>query len=259
MIVDCHTHIFEAGRGGPLNLPCTADDLLREMDVHEVEVSVVLPLPGVATNEFVQKQCARHAERLSMLYTPDFEDKNKTVQKMEGFFSSYSPRGLKIHPRHQEVSVDDEIVVDVLCWANERHLPILFDVFPWGKSLDDLAIHPLAYHQIAQKFPNLTIVLGHAGGYKLMEAFIVAKSNANIFLDISFTPLYFRGSSISADCAFLCRRLPYGRVLYGSDFPHVHFGESMSTANQLLATAGDEVIAETMGNSAARIFGLRRL
>jgi predicted TIM-barrel fold metal-dependent hydrolase len=256
MIVDCHTHIFEAGRGGPFNLPCSADDLVREMDAHGVDVSVVLPLPGVASNEFVQRECARHPKRLTPLYNPEFDATNETLQKMEAFFGSYAPKGLKIHPRNQGVSVNDSVVLEVLHWAAEKALPVLFDVFPWGESLDNLALHPLAYHQVAQKFPNLKLILAHAGGYKLMEGFMVAKSNANVFLDISFTPLYFHQSSLAADCAFLCRRLPVSRVLYGSDFPSVRFSESLDAARQLLASASAEITDETMGKAAARVFGL---
>jgi len=256
MIVDCHTHIFEAGRGGPFNLPSSADDLVRQMDLHGIDVSVVLPLKGVASNEFVQRECARHPKRLVQLYNPEFDASGETISRMEQFFDSHVPRGLKIHPRHQGVSVNDTLVLEVLYWAGERAIPVLFDVFPWGKSLDDLTTHPLAYHSVAQKLPNLKLILAHSGGYKLLEAFVVAKSNPNVLLDISFTPLYFSGSSLAAECGFLCRRLPAGRVLYGSDFPHVHFGESIEKARNLLADLPDDVLRETMGGAAEKIFKL---
>jgi uncharacterized protein len=256
MIVDCHTHIFEAGRGGPFDLPCSADDLVREMDAHGVDVSLVLPLSGVASNEFVQQECTRHPGRLTPLYNPDFESANETLRKMEAFFGSYGPKGLKIHPRNQGISVSDSRVVEVLQWAAEKAVPVLFDVFPWGKSLDNLALHPLAYHEVAQKIPNLRLILAHAGGYKLLEAFMVAKSNPNVFLDISFTPTYFSESSVVTDCAFLCRRLPAGRVLYGSDFPSVRFGDGLHAARQLLTDAGSQITDEVMGTAAARLFKL---
>jgi predicted TIM-barrel fold metal-dependent hydrolase len=259
MIVDCHTHIFELGCGGPFNLPCSADDLVREMDAHGVDLSVVLPLPGIASNEFVQRECARHPGRLTPLYNPEFDVAKGTLRKMEAFFDSYAPKGLKIHPRNQGVTVNDGVVEEVLHWASEKDLPILFDVFAWGGSLDNLALHPLAYHRVAQKFPNLRLILAHAGGYKLMEAFMVAKSNANVFLDISLTPLYFKGSSLAADCGFLCRSLPAGRVLYGSDFPSVRFGDGLDAARQLLTSAGDHITNETMGKAAARVFGLTQV
>ena len=128
MIVDCHTHIFEAGSGGPFNLPSSTDDLVRAMDTYGIDVSIVLPLPGVASNEFVQRECARHAGRLTALYYPEFDAVNGTLRKMEAFFGCYSPKGLKIHPRNQGVTVNEGRVVDVLHWAAEgvdatRRLP----------------------------------------------------------------------------------------------------------------------------------------
>ena len=155
MIVDCHTHIFEAGRGGPFQLPCSADDLVRQMDVAGVDVSIVLPLPGDAPNEFVQRQCGRFPGRLVGLYNPEFDIPRETVPRMEAFFAEYSPPGLKIHPRRQDVRVTDAVVIDVLNWANQRGLPVLFDVFPFGQSLDAAALYPIAYHATAQQIPGL--------------------------------------------------------------------------------------------------------
>ena len=256
MIVDCHTHIFESGRGGPFNLPCSADDLVREMDASKVDVSIVLPLPGVATNEFVRRECAQYPERLVQLYTPEFDAPQVTLRKLESFFSSHNPKGLKIHPRHQRISLKDTILQEVLHWAAEHSKPVLFDVFPWGERLDDLSTHPLAYHRVAQSLPKLKLILAHAGGYKLMEAFVVAKSNPNVYLDISFTPLYFKGSSLSEECGFLSQRLPVGRVLYGSDFPHVDFGESIDNARRLFSNASAAQSAGVLGTAATDIFGL---
>jgi uncharacterized protein len=256
MIVDCHTHVFQSGHGGPFDLPSSADDLLRHMDEHNVNSSVVLPLPGVATNEFVQHECHRSAGRLFGLYNPEFDPPRETIHKMEAFYGSWSPKGLKIHPRVQGITVEDGVLRDVLCWADERRLPVLFDVFPFGKSLDDLAIHPMAYHRVAQQMPGLKLILAHAGGYKLMEAFMVAKSNPNVFLDFSFTPVYFKNSSLADDCRFVCDRLPAGRTLYGSDFPHVRFGESLENARALFANSEERLQRELLGEAAARLFGI---
>jgi hypothetical protein len=226
------------------------------MDEQGVGYSVVLPLPGVATNEFVQKECERSGGRLVGLYNPEFEPAGETIKKMETFYAAHSPRGLKIHPRVQGVTVDDGVVRDVLCWADERGLPALFDVFPFGPSLDDVATHPLAYHRVAQERPGLKLILAHAGGYKLLEAFMVAKSNPNVFLDFSFTPVYFKNSSLAKDCRFVAGRLPAGRTLYGSDFPHVPFGESLGNARRLFADCEEVVQAEVLGKAAARLFGI---
>ena len=256
MIVDCHTHIYESGRGGPFQLPCNAGDLVRDMDEAGVDVSIVLPLPGAARNEFVQEECARFPGRLVGLYNPEFDVPRETVRRMDTFFADCSPPGLKIHPRKQGVSLTDAVVIDVLRWADQRALPVLFDVFPFGESLADAALHPLAYHSVAQRIPGLKMILAHAGGYRLLEAFMVAKSNPNVFLDLSFTPVYFKGSSLVGDCGFLCRRLGAGRVLYGSDFPFVRLGESLEFAREFAANLDSAVTSQFFGDAAAQLFSI---
>jgi predicted TIM-barrel fold metal-dependent hydrolase len=256
MTIDCHTHIFEARRGGPLNLACGAEDLVRQMDEHSVDLSIVLPLPGDATNEFVHRECANFPDRLVGLYTPEFEAPNETIKRMQSFFERYSPPGLKIHPRRQGVTVEQPLVKETLAWAAGRGIPVLFDVFPFGPSLDDSATYPLAYHHLAQQLPDLKMILAHAGGYRLMDAFLAAKANPGIHLDLSFTPVYFKGSSLAGDCAFLCRRLPPGRVLYGSDFPSVPFSDSLEAASLFLQGLGAEVRSQVMGSAAASLFRL---
>jgi predicted TIM-barrel fold metal-dependent hydrolase len=256
MIVDCHTHIFEAGRGGPFDIPCGAEDLVRQMDEHKVDVSIVLPLPGDATNEFVHKECCRFPDRLVGLYTPEFDVPAETLARMESFFEQYSARGLKIHPRRQGVSVEQPLVRQTLAWAAKRAIPVLFDVFPFGPSLGDFATYPVAYHKVAQELPDLKMVLAHAGGYRLMDAFIVAKSNPGVHLDLSFTPVYFKGSSIAADFGFLCKRMPAGRILYGSDFPSVPFADSLEASMLFLEGVDSEKRRQVMGQAAADLFGI---
>jgi predicted TIM-barrel fold metal-dependent hydrolase len=256
MIVDAHTHIAESGRHGPFGFEASAERLIGEMDQAGVDFSIVIPTPGVASNEFVQREAARFPSRLASLYCPDFEAPRDTVAKLEHFVRDHRTVGLKIHPRLQGVTVADSVVKDVLAWACANSMPVVFDVFPWGPELDDDRIHPLAYHGIARELPDLKLVLAHSGGYKVLEAFLVAKSNPNIFLDVSFTFAYFRGASAAADLAFVCGRLPVGRVIYGSDFPHVHLGEYLRTVREQTAGLVETNARALFGESACSLFRL---
>jgi len=256
MIVDAHVHIFEAGMGGPLNLPSSAEDLVRAMDGSDIDMAVVLPLPGVAGNHFVQQQCAKFPDRLVALYTPDFADGEWTVNEMNAFFEEYCPRGLKIHPRLQQVTIDHPKVKEALAWASDRDLPVVFDAFPYGDDLCNPAIHPAAYTATANAPGSPRMILAHAGGYKVLEAFLAAKACRNIYLDVSFTPVYFRGASVADDLAFVCSRLPVGRVLYGSDFPYVPVGEHREAVRQLLHALPKDASDSLWGGAAASLFRL---
>lgn len=256
MIVDCHTHIFESGRGGPFNAPSSADDLVRQLDASGVDAAIVLPLPGVATNRHVRSECERHRDRLFALYTPEFDAPSSTIQRMERHFADTPAHGLKIHPRNQGVSVEVSIVDEVIAWAAERSMTILFDVFAWGDSLGNTAMEPFAYNAAARRYPTVRILLAHAGGQKVLDAFLVAKSNPNVFVDVSFTPLYFKGSSIERDVGFICGALPDGRVLYGSDFPYTHFQQHLDVVRELTRDLGEERQAAIFGGAARELFHL---
>lgn len=258
MLVDSHTHIFESGHGGPFQLPASARDLVLDMDANQVDISVVLPLPGVASNQYVHEQCAQFPDRLIGLYTPEFDRASTMLDEMERFFQKYPFCGLKIHPRWQRVTVNDTKVREALEWASERSLTVLFDLFPFGDNLDDPALQPLAYHRLAQEMPSLRMILAHAGGYRVMETFLVAKSNPNIFLDISFTPVYFKGSSVFNDLTFVCNRIPAGRLLYGSDFPHVRSGDSLQAARALTINLEDSKRDALFSGAARELFKITK-
>ncbi|MFC1850768.1 amidohydrolase family protein [candidate division CSSED10-310 bacterium] len=256
MIIDTHTHIYQRGSGGPFNLPATVDDLVRQMDQHDVDMSVVIPLPGVASNLFVSGECERFPDRLSYLYTPELDEPRETILKMQRFFEEYSARGIKIHPRLQGVSVNDTLVEEILDFALTQKYPVVFDVFPFGPDFSDPRQQPAMYNYLAQKMPTLTIILAHAGGYKIMEAFLTAKANLNIVLEISITPSYFSGSSVTEDLKFVCQRLPEGRIMYGSDYPEVTMAESLKQARIITKNLNKNKLSALYSETAKRIFKL---
>jgi predicted TIM-barrel fold metal-dependent hydrolase len=257
MIIDAHTHIHEHS-DGKLPRPSGTDDLLRALDEAAVDMAVVIPLPGVATNEFVQRECARHPSRLVALYTPEFDDPSQTLAKLRRYAEHYPLHGIKIHPRVQGVTAHDPIVREVLAFMNERRRPVLFDNFPHGKEVDEPALLPMAYHRRAQEFPEVTMVLAHAGGHRVMDAFLVAKANPRVMLETSFTLNYYQGSSVEADLAFVVRRTHPGRILHGSDFPSCGVGDYLRQMQRWTEELPEPQRSAFYGGTAARVYGLER-
>jgi predicted TIM-barrel fold metal-dependent hydrolase len=252
MVVDAHVHLREESEQRQRRV--CAEDLLRAMDRCGVEAAVVLPCPGLASNEFVRRECSGHPDRLVTLYLPDFSRPSDTLSKMSRSFEQHDARGIKIHPRLQQVRPGDTLVHEVVAWAQERKLPVLFDVFPHGWALAEPDLQPSAYHALASRFHGCTIVLAHSGGYRVMEAFMVAKANSNVILDNSFTGMYFRGSPVVQDLAFAIRHLWPGRTLYGSDFPEADLGEHLELTRQLLGDLSEDRARAFYGETAAKVF-----
>ena len=85
---------------------------------------------------------------------------------------------------------------------------------------------------------------------------MILKANANIHVDLSFSPLYFEGSSVQQDLACLVRKADPRRVLFGSDFPEVSLRGSvewmlaLATALRLAPAHRDAILYD----NAARVF-----
>jgi predicted TIM-barrel fold metal-dependent hydrolase len=256
MIVDAHTHIYEYP-DRYTRRPAGTGDLLREMDDAGVDVSIVIPLPEVASNEYVQQACAAHPDRLVALYTPDFSRPSETIEKMKHHFAHHPAHGIKIHPRLQGVNFQQPIVQEVTAWIAEQSIPLLIDCFYSGPTLNDERLHPAAYLEVARRHPKLPIILAHSGGHKTLDAFLVAKANPNVLLESSLTLSYFPETSIERDLVFAINHFWPGRTLYGSDFPQFGIGEYLQNTRRVLDRLSDDRVKAFYGETASALYAVR--
>jgi predicted TIM-barrel fold metal-dependent hydrolase len=212
MIIDAHTHIYENNRYGGV------DQLLFQMKTVQVEKSIVIALPGVCTNKRLLELCDQYPNLLYAMVYPDFSQQD-WKNELKHNLRHDACVGMKIHPRSQNIELSDPCVEKAFEIAEQNELPVEVDVFPWGPRLNSPSLNPLALHNIAQNHTKIDIILAHCGAPYLMEAMLLAKSNRNIFLDISFFLKYFESFSMIKDLVPLCEKIGYNRFLYGSDFP----------------------------------------
>jgi uncharacterized protein len=81
---------------------------------------------------------------------------------------------------------------------------------------------------VADHITKVPIVIIHSGGYRVMEAMLLAMDKRNVFLDTSFSLNYYLGSSLEQDYAFAYKKLGAKRVLFGSDLPYLKFENAYS-------------------------------
>ena len=133
-------------------------------------------------------------------------------------FVALGAKGIKLHPRIHNYSLTDPRLRMLLGLVQEANLPVLIDCFPDGRNLV-LGNRPEAIGALASEFPDLRIAIGHAGGHHIMDAMMVAKSYKNIYLDLSFTLLYYRDTTIADQCSYCLKNMKYERVFVGTDYP----------------------------------------
>lgn len=140
--------------------------------------------------------------------------------------TEYGFVGLKLHPRLDGYNLNDPIVLNMARKCREMQIPICMDAFPDGYSLQrGFAIGQLA--EVARALGDVPLIVGHMGGIYCLEMMLLAKRVPNIFMNIAYTLLYFRGSSVTQDLLYSVRSLKGKRVFYGSDFPDRSIPETL--------------------------------
>jgi uncharacterized protein len=173
-----------------------------------------------AANTFVSEYVRADPERLIAVggIRPDHPDPEREVVHLT---EELGIRALKLHPPHQlfrpNAYVDGELPgLRTLYDACSRHrLPVIFhtgtSIFPRARNR---FADPIFVDDIAQDFPDLTIVLAHGGRPVWMEtAMFLARRFPNVWLEVSGMPParlldYFPPLARFAD-----------KVLFGTDWP----------------------------------------
>ena len=82
---------------------------------------------------------------------------------------------------------------------------------------------------IADHIFETPIIIVHAGGYRVIEAMLLAADKKNVWLDTSFSLPYYQHSSIEQDFAYIIKKMDYSRIVFGSDHPYIPFKEALSS------------------------------
>jgi predicted TIM-barrel fold metal-dependent hydrolase len=80
---------------------------------------------------------------------------------------------------------------------------------------------------IADAVTRVPIVIIHSGGYRIIEAMLLAADKKNVWLDSSFSLPFYIGSSLEKDYAFAYKKLGIDRVVYGSDHPYENSSDAL--------------------------------
>lgn len=103
--------------------------------------------------------------------------------------------------------------------------------------------------------PGLPVVALHGGGHRFRELVLLADAHPRLLLDLSFTVLYYAGSSLETDWVWGLRKLGPARFVFGSDEPFASRARSLAAYDRLGRRAGWSVAARRLARSGgARIF-----
>lgn len=242
MIVDCHTHHLAgayANYGG---------NLLGSMDLYGIDHAAVFTYDGFFEesgrhNDELARFVDRQPDRLTAFATvhPRRPDAAAEVRRA---VTELGMKGLKLHPWLQGISPLEAYMDPVAEACAELGVPMIFhDGTPPYST-------PLQFALLAERHPDVTVILGHSGLLDLWpEALAAAGRTANVWLCLCGPPTYALQKLVDG--------VPHDRILFGSD---IGFGSDYQARHRLeqvraldLAPASLDAI---LGGNAVRLLGL---
>ena len=180
-----------------------------------IEKGLIIAMPGACTNNFFYKDIIDR-DKFWIFGNIDFKNINLSFQQI----SELNLDGVKVHPRFQNVNLNELENLGVFDRLNDLALPLMICGWQQSSTLCIKNLCPLCVDEFAKKYSQIKFIISHLGGYKFWDAFTVARSNKNVFLDCSYFLSIFMNTSLENDFFTM---LPYidKKIFYGSDYPEV--------------------------------------
>jgi hypothetical protein len=216
-LFDAHTHL---GQNDPDGFRCAPDELIEGLRFAHARGAFVFPMhepDGYPPANDAVLAAARDSDLLVPFCRVNPHD--SPVAEAERCLDA-GARGIKLHPRAEEFTLDHPKVRGLLALAHERRLPVLVHA---GRGIPALGEHAVG---LAGEFPDARLILAHAGICDLSWIWRVAADHPNLLFDTAWW--------MPADLATLFSLVPPGQVLFASDAP---YGTTAMAASFMLRSA----------------------
>ena len=237
-LFDVHTHI---GQNDPDEFKCTAGELTAALAAIDAR-GAVFPMhePGGyrEANDTVIEEAGRSEGRLVPFCRLDpHADPLPEAERA----LARGAKGIKLHPRAEDFPLDTDALTGVFALADERRLPVLVHA---GRGIPALGRHAV---DICGRFPNVRLILAHAGISDLAWIWRATADHPNLFFDTAWWS--------SSDLLALYTLVPPRHVLFASDAPYATptFEAYMNLRFALQAGLTPEQVALVFGGQARRI------
>jgi predicted TIM-barrel fold metal-dependent hydrolase len=199
--------------------------LIAALDQAGVEIGVLLPLRAESygwrvTNEYVVERVAEAPEHLIGFagVSPNTHD---AVTELVYAIESLQLKGLKLHPPMQMFEPGDPVCFPIYEALQHYGLPVLFHTGSGPSQLSDRYSNPHLVDEVAVHFPELKIIMAHAGRFWYQETLTMMRRHPNIYIDISANVGKATGYGLLLALLVAVKEVVGGvdRVLFASDYP----------------------------------------
>ena len=226
-IIDAHAHIYPERIAAKatdtiglfynikMEMPAgTAEQLLADGKQAGIGRFVVHSVATTAhqvrsINDFIAKEVAEHPEFIGFITLHQDLSEDEIVSEID-LAVSRGMRGIKLHPDFQKFNVDDE-AAEKFYRAAAGKLPILFHI---GDDRYEYS-QPSRLIRMAKKYPNVTFIAAHFGGYRCWSEAASYQGLDNVYFD-TCSSLPFISAAQAKEIIDL---LGVEKFFFGTDFP----------------------------------------
>jgi hypothetical protein len=236
--LDAHTHI---GFNDPDGYSCSSKELtdsLERFDARAFVFPMHEPDGYSAANDMVIEEAEASGGRLFPFARLNPHD--DALAEAERALAR-GARGIKLHPRAEQFTLDHPGLQPVFALANERRLPVLVHA---GRGIPALGRHSV---EATGSHPGMRLILAHAGISDLAWIWRETPDHPNLFFDTS----WWSPSDLQALFALVAP----GQILMASDAPYGSptWATVMSARNALQVGLDAEQTRGVLGGQALRL------
>jgi uncharacterized protein len=236
-LADAHTHLGLDEDGMTLDLATT----LEQMRAWDVRRALVFPLHEAdrspayrAPNDRVLGWAAESGGLLVPLARLDLAE--SPIEEARRCLA-LGARGIKLHPRAQRFTVDDDRLEPVFALAEEHRLPVLIHA---GRGMPPIGEHLAT---VAARHPGAILILAHAAIVDQERICDLVAGSPNVFFDTSTWGV--------SDLLNLLSRVAPQQVMWATDVPYGNHLVSLALIGSILDEIGasDEIRLGVFGGT----------
>jgi uncharacterized protein len=207
-LFDAHTHLGQNDPDGIKQTPAELLQVLADADAIGAAGAFTFPMHELdgypAANDMVIETAASSEGRLIPFCR--VSPNTGTAPDEARRALAAGAKGIKLHPRAEQFTLDHPAVRELAVIADERRVPILIHA---GRGIPALGRHTV---ELAGEFRDARFILAHAGITDLAWIWRVAADLPNLLFDTA----WFMGADLRA----LYTLVPPGQIVFASDAPY---------------------------------------
>ncbi len=194
-------------------------------------------------NDYIASECKLHSEFYGFgTMHAEYNDKLNELERMR----SLGLMGVKIHPDTQMFNMDDERMDEVYDYMSEHNMPLIIHCGDYRYTFS----HPQRLVNVLGKFPKLTVIGAHFGGWSVWDLALEYLKDKNCYLDTS-SSFAMIGLKRAKE---LIRLYGAERIVFGTDYPMWNVGDELQNFMNIGLNSNENELI--LYNNACTILGI---